>query len=137
MFRQYSEQYIGASGNSAHNGYLRVLAEAGLIGFIPMMVVTIAVARRSLWRVGEISTELEFWRPYFVAALVAQFVTNVFNDYFWERYLWVTFAFFVALESTVLRARAEQARERLLAGREAMDARSPIPAPRAPALTQP
>ena len=38
-----------------------------------------------------------FWRPYFFCGLVAQLVTNFFNDYLWERYIWVCFAFAAAL----------------------------------------
>lgn len=112
FFRDHSHEYISGTGTGAHNGYLRVLAEAGLIGFIPMMVVTVAVIRRNLVRVGHLSAELEFWRPYFFCGLVAQLVTNVFNDYFWERYLWVSFAFTVALENCYHAARAQQFRTR-------------------------
>ncbi len=113
FFRDYSPEYVRVGGKGAHNGYLNVLAEAGLLGFIPLMMVTFAVIKRNLTRVGHLSTELEFWRPYFFCGLAAQLVTNVFNDYFWERYLWVSFAFVVVLEQCYHAARAKDARAHL------------------------
>ena len=112
-FKTYSVHYITGGGLGAHNGYMNVLAEAGLLGFIPLMMVTVAVIRQNLSRIGDLSTELEFWRPYFFCGLVAQLVTNIFNDYLWERYFWVNFAFAVALEHCYLAARAKKARARV------------------------
>lgn len=106
-FKRYSIEYIPGGGLGAHNGYTNVLAECGLLGFIPLMLLTVAVVRRSLIRVGHISPEHEFWRPYFLCGLVAQLVTNVFNDYLWERYLWLTFAFVSTLEYLQHAARAQ------------------------------
>ena len=112
-FKQYSAQYIPTGGKGAHNGYTNVLAETGLLGFIPMVALLIVVFRRLLTSVRELSPELEFWRPYFFCGLVAQLFTNVFNDYLWERYLWVTFAFAIVLEQCYHTARAKEARARL------------------------
>lgn len=111
-FSDYSREYIKGGGKGAHNGYLNVLAEAGLVGFVPLMVLTVAVVRRNFVRVGHLSEELEFWRPYFFCGLLAQFVTNVFNDYLWERYLWVNFAFVVVLEQCYQAERAKRAQAR-------------------------
>lgn len=112
-FKSYSGQYISGGGRGAHNAYTNVLAEAGLLAFIPLMMVTFVVIRQNLSRIGHLSTELEFWRPYFFCGLAAQLVTNVFNDYLWERYLWVNFAFAAALEHCYRAARAKQAAARL------------------------
>ena len=112
-FSQYSPMYVTQGGKGAHNGYLNVLAETGVLGFIPLMLVTFAVVRRHLHRVGHLSKEFEFWRPYFLCGLVAQLITNVFNDYLWERYLWINFAFAVALEQCYQRQRAQRARDQL------------------------
>ena len=125
-FKTYSQHYIAKGGLGAHNGYLNVLAETGLLGFIPLMILTVVVIRRSLLRIGHLSTELEFWRPYFFCGLVAQLVTNVFNDYLWERYLWVSFAFAAALEHCYQMARAKQAGARVEEMRDG-GARGPEP----------
>lgn len=112
-FAEFSPEFVERGGKGAHNGYTNVLAETGLLGFIPLMIMTVAVFRRILTRVGQLSPEHEFWRPYFFCGLVAQMVTNVFNDYLWERYLWATFAYVVALEHCYVVARAKAARARL------------------------
>lgn len=117
-FRDHSWRYISAGGLGAHNGYTNVLAECGLLGFIPLMILTVAVVRRHLVSVAEISPQHEFWRIYFLCGLVAQFTTNVFNDYLWERYLWVGFAYVVVLERLSHAARASHSRERRSRARE-------------------
>ncbi len=127
-FTEYSPEYVRVGGKSAHNAYLRVLAETGLLGFVPLMIWLFAVVRRSLVKVGHLSPELEFWRPYFFCGLVAQLVHNVGNDYLWERYFWLTAAFAVALEACSLAARSRQMRERLEEQRAA-SARRPPPSP--------
>ena len=75
-FKDFSPEYIKAGGKGAHNGYMNVLAEAGLLGFIPLMILTVSVVRRNLTRIGHLSEVYEFWRPYFFCGLVAQFVTT-------------------------------------------------------------
>ena len=128
-FKFYSGEHIGAGGKGSHNGFTNVLAEAGLLGFIPLMIVVVAVLRRSLARVGHLSAEYEFWRPYFFCALIAQLITDVFNDYLWERYLYVTFAFAVVLEQAYHGARAKEARARLEAIRGIGTSSPPSPDP--------
>lgn len=125
-FVEYSPEYVQTGGKSAHNAYLRVLAETGLLGFVPLMIWLVAIVRRSLVKVGHLSSELEFWRPYFFCGLVAQLVHNVGNDYLWERYFWLTAAFAAALEACYLAARARQMHERLEEQRAA-SARRPLP----------
>ena len=112
-FHSYSWKYISGGGLGAHNGYMNVLAECGLLGFIPLMVLTVTVVRRSLVSVRGASEAHEFWRVYFLCGLIAQFVTNVFNDYLWERYLWLCFAFCVVLEHLYHAEQSKKARERL------------------------
>lgn len=112
-FKQHSGRYIASGGLGAHNGYTNVLAECGLLGFVPLMVLTVAVVRRSLCRIDHVSSDHEFWRPYFLCGLIAQLVTNVFNDYLWERYLWVSFGFVAVLEHLHHSAQAREARARL------------------------
>ena len=66
-----------------------------------------------LKKIGHLSPSLEFWRPYFFSGFVAQCVSNFFNDYFAERYLWISFAFGAALERTWAAERGRRRRERL------------------------
>jgi hypothetical protein len=89
------------------------------------MVLTV-ILRRSLTSVADLSPELEFWRPYFFCGLFAQLFTNIFNDYMWERYLWVSFAFVIVLERCWHAARAKEARARLDDIRGLVDRESPL-----------
>ena len=68
---------------------------------------------RHLRSVRHLSPIHEFWRPYFLCGLIAQLASNWFNDYFSERYMWISFAFGVALERVVSMERARVRRERL------------------------
>jgi O-antigen ligase len=132
-FSVHSVQYIPVGGKGAHNGYLNVLAETGLLGFIPLVIVLVTVTRRLLYSVRELSPELEFWRPYFFCGWVAQLFTNMFNDYLWERYLWLVFAFAVVLEQCYHAARARQARAQLEEMREEMGSHVGSLSPQLPA----
>jgi O-antigen ligase len=130
QFVEYSPDYLGVGGKGAHNGYLNVLAEAGLLGFIPLVVLVVTVVRRSLMPVGDVSSVYEFWRPYFFCGLLAQLITNVFNDYLWERYLWANFAFCVVLERCRRAAEVEAGRARLQSSqRFGAPGSDPSPAP--------
>ena len=118
-FTDYSVLYVkDTGGKGAHNGYLNVLAECGLLGFIPLMIVVVSVVRRHLVKIGTLSPDHEFWRPFFFCGLASQLVTNVFNDYMWERYLWLNFAFVVVLEQVYRYEMARTARERLVGIRD-------------------
>jgi O-antigen ligase len=112
-FKDHSAHLIAVGGKGAHNAFTNVLAETGLLGFVPLVVLMVAIARRSLISVARMSPAHEFWRPYFLSGLVAQLTTNLFNDYMWERYLWISFAFVVTLEFAYRSERAKEARQRL------------------------
>jgi len=106
-----------------------VLAEAGLLSFLPMMYLIVNTLFRYLRRVDRFAPGIEFWRPYFFCGLVAQLLSNMFNDYFSERYLWFTLAFAVVLERLAAQERVRLMRERQevvrnLAGRSLLDAKT-------------
>lgn len=82
----------------AHNISLKILAEAGVIGFIPFA----ALFGFTLWNltrnVGRAAPEVEYWRPFVFAGFIALLVQNQFNAYPWERFLWVCIAYAAAVE---------------------------------------
>jgi O-antigen ligase len=127
-FKEYSYKFIQSGGKGSHNGYLAILAECGLLGFVPLVMMLTTILRRNLTSVAKLSPELEFWRPYFFCGLIAQLFTNVFNDYMWERYLWVNFAFVIVLEQCWHESQAKEARARLNEIRGLVDRSSPLPA---------
>jgi hypothetical protein len=57
----------------------------------------------------------------------------MFNDYLWERYLWLVFAFAVVLEQCYHAARARQARAQLEEMREEMGSHVGSLSPQLPA----
>ena len=72
-----------------HNAYIRILAFYGILGggfFAYMIYVIYASLLRSAKDLGE---KFEFWRPYFTAALTALLTMNLFNSYFFDRYLYL------------------------------------------------
>lgn len=85
-------------GRGAHNAYTEILAETGLLGFIPFMAVLFVVTRQFLVSVKPDYPDVDFWRPYFFAAFVGQLGANWFNSYIWERLFWVCIAYAIVLE---------------------------------------
>lgn len=83
----------------AHNAFITLLGQSGLFGFIPMVVLLALVVRSLSRSLRSVNPVLEHWRPYFLAGLIAMLVSNLFNDYLFERMLWVTFAYAAALEA--------------------------------------
>jgi O-antigen ligase len=81
-----------------HNTYLAMLAERGLVGFVPFAIVLWLALRRLMRNHSRVAPEVEYWRPYFLAAFVAMFLQMNLNDYTWDRNPWFAIAFAAALE---------------------------------------
>jgi cell division protein FtsL len=81
----------------AHNAFLLMIAEQGLLVFIPFMFV--------LWQTlnlllkSRISITTQYWAPFFIGAYFAVIIIDVFNSYFFERIPWFIFAFAIYIDS--------------------------------------
>jgi len=83
-----------------HNAYVRVLAYAGVIGgsFFAYLLWTIfSTLAKSSMRAGD---RVEYWRPYFMAGFASLLVMNIFNSYFFDRYMFIIIGFAAALEQS-------------------------------------
>jgi len=81
-----------------HNSYLGMLAERGLVGSVPYFVLLWMVIRQLLRNHSAASPEVEYWRPFFLAALVAMLAQINLNPLMWSRQIWLVVAFAAALE---------------------------------------
>jgi hypothetical protein len=101
-FKIYSDVLLSARGDEggrgAHNSYTHVLAEYGLFGFIPFILLLGVAVRQFLIPVKRDFPDVDFWRPYFFAGFVGYSACNWFSGYHWERYYWLPIAYAVALE---------------------------------------
>lgn len=101
-FKKHADILLAArhdtGGRGAHNSYTEVLAEAGLIGFLPLMALFFLVARQFLIPVKRKFPEVDFWRPYFFAGFLGHLAAIWFQVYTWERVLWIAIGYAVVLE---------------------------------------
>lgn len=81
-----------------HNAYLSMLAERGLVGFIPFAIILWLSIRQLLRNHSRVAPAMDHWRPYILAGLVAVLAQCVLNDFTWARPLWFCVAFAAALE---------------------------------------
>ena len=98
-------------GNTAHNSFLGILAEAGLVGFIPYFALTVMFMVRFVRKSNYVDPAFDAWRPYFFAGFVASMTMNMFNEYTWERFIWYTVCYLIAYERLDAAGRAVAARE--------------------------
>jgi hypothetical protein len=74
------------------------LAESGIIGFIPFMMLLFMTGQRLLYDDRRLPDAFNRWRPYFLAAFASQLVHNMVHDYQFERMFWINIAFAAAME---------------------------------------
>jgi hypothetical protein len=98
-------------GSTAHNSFLGILAEAGLVGFIPYLALTVMFVLRFVRKSKYVDPAFDAWRPYFFAGFVASMTQNMFNEYTWERFIWYTVCYLIAYERLDAMGRAAAARE--------------------------
>lgn len=89
--------YAGFVMGDAHNAFLNMLVESGLVGLLPQLILFAYTLYRLAVR-PRVSNELTEWRPYFLGAFFALVVSNLFNTYAFERVLWFTVAYAALLE---------------------------------------
>ena len=81
-----------------HSGYFTVLAEAGLLGTIPLAAL-LAYALILLFRyTPKLSGETVVWKAVFLSALTGMLAANLTASYLFERHLWVVLAFAAVIE---------------------------------------
>lgn len=114
-FQARSAELLGleGGGRGSHNAYIQILAEAGVVGFIPFIVLLFFVVRRLALRDARVPAEYDYWRPYFLAAFASLLVHNVVHDYQWERLFWITISYAAALEHVSAAQSAERRREEM------------------------
>jgi len=77
----------------AHNSYIHVLAELGLMGFLPFMAILGFAALRLLRSARGVDSTYEHFRPYFLAGFAANCIHMLVHSYEYERVLWIAIAF--------------------------------------------
>lgn len=104
MFKRMNKRQH--QGTNAHNAYISILAEAGLLGFIPWMLLLLFSLRRLMARPrDDIPEPLQYWRPFFLAGFVVLCISMYTAGYEYERWLWFTMAFAAVLERADVVAR--------------------------------
>ena len=97
--REFAQLNPTVRPTDAHNGFLRVLAESGLIGAVPLVaLLTHILVSLSKRPPREFSTDTT-WRAVVLGALLGMLTMNLMHTYMFERYLWVAVALGVALQS--------------------------------------
>lgn len=99
------------TGSTAHNSFLGILAEAGLVGFIPYFALTVMFVLRFVRKSTYVDPVFDAWRPYFFAGFVASMTQSMFNEYTWERFIWYTVCYLIAYERLDAMGRMVAARE--------------------------
>jgi hypothetical protein len=89
----------------AHNGFLLILSEQGLLIFIPFIILLVFMFQ-TLWRASRnFSDKYQIWSAFVLGSLCAQIVINLFNSYFWERMFWLTISYVIFYEMTQIYSR--------------------------------
>lgn len=105
LFGKYSPDPV--YGRSAHNAFLQLAIETG----ITSAVLFFAIVTRTLWVLSRPlrsdDRELTLWQYVFLAGLVAMLVSNLFNVYTFERFLWIAVGFGVSIEHRRVSRQAE------------------------------
>ena len=100
-------------GFGAHNSFLGLLAEAGIIGAFPFVVLVLLVILQLSRKIDpSVDPVYAHWRPFFLASYVACQTQSSFNEYTWERLTWYVVAFAVATELRSLTRQRKAASDR-------------------------
>ena len=101
MFQpEYARRRPDAYVNGVHSGYLKVLAEAGLVGgvlFLALVgrVLTVMTPARAPGR----SSAENVWRVAFLSAFIGMLAVNVVDTHSEDRFFWIVLGFAAAVES--------------------------------------
>ena len=94
--QQFAE--IPRSTVDVHSGYLRVLAEAGLLGSIPFLGL-LACAVFVMFRADvELTEPMTVWRIALAGVFTAMLAANVIDTHSQDRFFWLVLAFAAVLE---------------------------------------
>ena len=97
LYRQaFSNHWWTDAG--VHSGYLKVLAEAGLLGTLPMLAFLGCVLVVMSARDPGLSPAANVWRIVFLTALVGMLTMNTVDTHDEDRYFWIVLAFAAVLE---------------------------------------
>ena len=97
LYREaFSNHWWTDSG--VHSGYLRVLAETGLMGTLPLAALLGCVLVVMSARDPGLSPAANVWRIVFLSALVGMLTMNTIDTHDEDRYFWIVLAFAAVLE---------------------------------------
>ncbi len=91
-----------------HSGYLKILSETGLLGFVPFLAMTGYAAWALLRREPDEPAAAAAWRSVFLSALAAMLAMNLTDTHSSDRFFWVVLA--VAAAAEVRRRRRRELR---------------------------
>ena len=90
---------MGYQNVGVHNGYLEVLAEAGLLGALPFLALLATAAAWTLTATSPLSESAAAWRVVFAVALVGILTINLVDTHTEDRYFWILLGLVAALEN--------------------------------------
>ena len=101
MFQpEYARRRPDAHVNGVHSGYLKVLAEAGLVGGVLFLaLVGRALAVMTPARAPGRSSAENVWRVAFLSAFIGMLAVNVVDVHSEDRFFWIVLGFAAAVET--------------------------------------
>ena len=100
MFQQEARQHFPETlVVGVHNGYLKVLAEAGLLGALPFLALLAWVLLVMLVPASDLSAVAALWKVVFLSLFIALLTVNLVDTHSEDRYFWIVLAFAAVLES--------------------------------------
>ena len=98
-FPRESSQRFRSSIVGVHNGYLKVLAESGLLGMLPFLALLVFAATLLLAPTAMPSEGAAVWRIAFSAAFVGILIVNLVDVHSQDRYFWAVLGLAAGLET--------------------------------------
>ena len=98
--KEFVQRFSETSALGVHNGYLKVLAEAGLLGALPFLAL-LAYALAVMWPApaSGLSASATIWKVAFLSAFIAMLIVNLVDVHSQARYFWIALAFAALLET--------------------------------------
>ena len=106
-----------SAASSPHSGLNQLLAETGLLGTVPFLILIGYVFLVLIRRAPESANDLDVWRIVFLAAFAGMITSALFNTYHFERYFWIPVAFAALIESVDRRPKRSKSKGYRLSNR--------------------
>lgn len=89
---------MGYQNVGVHSGYLKVLAEAGLLGMVPFVALLVFVTKLTFAKAPMLSESTAVWQMVFAATLAGILMINLVDTHTGDQYFWTVLGFVAALE---------------------------------------